>query len=99
MTEALQRTWTLGVGPGSDQLLIDLDSTICEVCGTAKGGVGYGSTKRLGYHPLLAARAQTGAVLHVHMRKGEANTSAGPSASSWSSWPGCVGPGPPASSW
>ena len=25
MTEALQRTWTLGVGPGSDQLLIDLD--------------------------------------------------------------------------
>ena len=50
-----------GVGPrgrpGSEQLVIDLDSTICEVCGKAKHGAGYGYTKMLGYHPLLAVRA------------------------------------------
>ena len=40
--EALRRAWALGAGPGSDQLVIDLDSTICEVCGKAKHGAGDG---------------------------------------------------------
>jgi hypothetical protein len=31
----------------------------------------------LGYHPLLATRADTGEVLHVRMRKGSANTARG----------------------
>jgi hypothetical protein len=75
--ETLRRAWSLGVGPGSEQLVIDLDSTICEVCGKAKGGAGYGYTKKLGYHPLIAVRAWTGEVLHVRMRKGAANTQRG----------------------
>lgn len=77
LAEALRRAWTLGAGPGSVQLVMDLDSTICEVCGKAKGGAGYGYTHRLGYHPLLATRADTGEVLHVRLRKGGANTQRG----------------------
>jgi len=75
--EALRRAWALGAGPGSGRLVVDLDSTICEVCGKAKGGAGYGYTKKLGYHPILATRAGTGEVLHVRMRKGAANTQRG----------------------
>ena len=54
LAEALRRTWALGAGPGSEQMVIDLDSTIGEVCGKAKGGAGYGYTRVLGYHPLVA---------------------------------------------
>ena len=30
--EALRRAWALGAGPGPEPLVLDLDSTICEVC-------------------------------------------------------------------
>jgi len=72
----LERAWTAGVGP-ADALVIDIDSTICEVIGKHKQGAGYGYTRRLGYHPLLATRADTGEVLHARMRKGSANTQRG----------------------
>lgn len=75
--EALRRAWLLGAGPGSAQMVMDLDSTICEVSGKAKGGASYGYTHRLGYHPLLATRADTGEVLHVRLRRGSANTQRG----------------------
>jgi hypothetical protein len=75
--ETLRRAWALGAGPGAAQMVVDLDSTICEVCGKDKQGAGYGYTKKLGYHPLLATRASTGEVLHVRMRKGSANTQRG----------------------
>ena len=42
LAEALRRAWGLGTGPGSDRLVVDLDSTICAVCGKAKRGAGYG---------------------------------------------------------
>jgi hypothetical protein len=58
-------------------MTIDVDSTICEVHGHTKGGAAYGYTRMLGYHPLLATRADTGEVLHVRMRKGSANTARG----------------------
>jgi hypothetical protein len=74
---ALQRAWSLGAGPGNDPLVIDIDSTICEVAGQAKHGAGFGYTKVLGYHPLLATRADSGEVLHARMRKGAANTQRG----------------------
>jgi hypothetical protein len=45
--------------------------------GHAKQGAGYGYTHRLGYHPLLATRSDTGEVLHVRLRKGQANTQRG----------------------
>ncbi|MCP3912651.1 MAG: hypothetical protein GY713_17050 [Actinomycetia bacterium] len=45
--------------------------------GKHKHGTGYGYTKKLGYHPLLATRAGTGEVLFARMRKGSANTARG----------------------
>ena len=57
--------------------MIDIDSTICEVFGRKKRGAAYGYTKVLGYHPILATRADTGEVLHARMRKGSANTARG----------------------
>jgi len=77
LAEALRRAWALGAGPGADRLVVDLDSTICPVCGKAKHGAGYGHTNELGYHPLVATRAGSGELLHVRMRKGSANTQRG----------------------
>ena len=77
MAEAIRRAWSLGLAPGAEPMTIDLDSTICEVHGEHKGGAGYGYTRVLGYHPLLATRAQTGEVLHARLRKGSANSQRG----------------------
>jgi hypothetical protein len=73
----LTRAWQLGAGPGDGDLVIDLDSTICEVHGHTKHGAAYGYTKQLGYHPLLATRAETGEILFSRMRKGSAGSSRG----------------------
>ena len=48
-----------------------------EVHGAQKQGAGYGYTHTLGYHPILATRSDTGEVLHVRLRKGQANTQRG----------------------
>jgi Transposase DDE domain group 1 len=77
IAETLRRAWSLGAGPGASRLVIDVDSTICEVAGTHKQGAGYGYTHVLGYHPIVATRAETGEVLHARMRKGAANTQRG----------------------
>jgi len=73
----LAKAWSLGMAPGDDPLIIDIDSTICEVSGYNKQGAAYGYTKKLGYHPILAVRSDTGEVLHSRMRKGSANTQRG----------------------
>ena len=73
----LGRAWAAGAGPGAAPLTIDLDSTIVEVAGRQKQGAGFGYTKRRGYHPLLATRADTGEVLHARMRKGSASSQRG----------------------
>jgi hypothetical protein len=73
----LARAWAAGAGPGDGPLTIDIDSTICEVHGHHKDGAAYGYTRQLGYHPLLATRADTGETLHLRMRKGSANTARG----------------------
>ena len=77
MSRTLKRAWSLGAGPGPAPLVIDLDSTICEVHGKQKQGAAYGYTKQLGYHPLLATRAGTGEILFSRMRKGSAGSSRG----------------------
>jgi hypothetical protein len=78
LTEAiLGRAWAAGAGPGDGPLVVDVDSTICEVHGYHKQGACYGYTHRLGYHPLLATRADTGELLHARLRKGAANTARG----------------------
>ena len=76
-SRVLARAWGLGAGPGAQPLVVDVDSTICEVHGKQKHGAAYGYTKALGYHPLLAARADTGEVLAARMRKGSAGSSRG----------------------
>jgi len=70
-----QRAWAASTAPGG--LVIDVDSTICEVAGKSKQGAGYGYTHCLGYHPLLATIAGTGEILHGRLRKGSANTQRG----------------------
>jgi hypothetical protein len=75
--KVLARAWALGAGPGAGRLVIDVDSTICAVEGKQKQGAAYGYTKVLGYHPILATRADTGEIVHARMRKGSANTARG----------------------
>ena len=70
IAETIRRAWRLGAGPGAAPMTIDVDSTICEVHGKQKHGAAYGYTKVLGYHPLLATRADTGEILHARLRKG-----------------------------
>jgi len=74
---ALARAWETGAGPGELPLVVDIDSFIGEVCSDQKHGAGYGYTHQLGYHPILAVRADTGEVLHIRNRKGKANTQRG----------------------
>ena len=77
-SEALRRAWAAGGGPDpAKALVVDIDSTICQVYGHAKQGAAFGYTKVRGYHPLLAVRADTGEVLAARMRKGSANTARG----------------------
>jgi hypothetical protein len=75
--QILQRAWAAGAGPGDGPMTIDLDSTVCEVHGYHKQGAAYGYTHRLGYHPLVATRADSGEVLHARQRAGRANTARG----------------------
>lgn len=76
-SRVLQRAWAAGAGPGPGPLVIDLDSTICQVHGKQKQGTGYGYTRVLGYHPLLATLAGSGEILFARMRHGSANTARG----------------------
>jgi hypothetical protein len=77
LAETHTRAWRAGAGPGASRLVIDVDSFIGEVHGYLKQGASFGYTKKRGYHPLLASRAETGEVLHVRLRKGAANTQRG----------------------
>ncbi|MHB8491882.1 MAG: IS1380 family transposase [Solirubrobacteraceae bacterium] len=74
---ALVRAWHAGAGPGCNRLVVDIDSFVGEVCGRLKAGAAYGYTNLLGYHPILATRADTREVLHIRLRKGSANTQKG----------------------
>jgi len=75
--ESLERAWKVGAGPGEGRLVIDVDSFVGEVCGRLKQGAAYGYTQLLGYHPMLATRADTREALHIRLRKGSANTQKG----------------------
>ena len=70
LTLALGRAWRLGAGPGKGPVTLDLNSTICAVSAKTKQGAGFGYTKELCYHPLLASRADTGEVVGVRLPGG-----------------------------
>ena len=74
---ALERAWKAGAGPGAGRLVVDVDSFVGEVCGRLKQGAAYGYTHLLGYHPILATRADTRETLHIRLRTGSANTQKG----------------------
>jgi hypothetical protein len=74
---SIERAWKAGAGPGDGRLVIDVDSFVGEVCGRLKQGASYGYTHLLGYHPILATRADTRETLHIRLRKGSANTQKG----------------------
>src|SRR5215218_8948654 len=75
--QALERAWRAGAGPGDGRLVVDVDSFVGEVCGRLKQGAAYGYTRVLGYHPILATRADKREVLHIRLRKGSVNTQKG----------------------
>jgi hypothetical protein len=75
--ELLARAWAAGAGPGDEPVTVDVDSTICETYGLAKQGGVFGHTHVRGYHPLLAAIAGTGDVVHCRLRGGNAHTGRG----------------------
>jgi hypothetical protein len=77
LDRSLERAWKAGAGPGANRLVIDVDSFVGEVCGRLKQGASFGYTRVLGYHPLLATRADTRETLHIRLRKGSANTQKG----------------------
>jgi Transposase DDE domain group 1 len=77
LAEALARAWQAGAGPGAGRLTVDVDSFIGEVHGRGKQGAAFGYTRKRGYHPIVASRAETGEVLHIRLRTGSANTSRG----------------------
>ena len=74
---SLERAWAAGAGPGSERLVIDIDSFVGEVHGYAKQGTGFGYTGERGYHPLLASRSGSGEVLHIRQRKRQAGSGRG----------------------
>jgi hypothetical protein len=82
--EVLVGAWQAGAGPRDERLVIDVDSSVGEVCGRLRQGATYGYTKVLGYHPILATRADTREVLHIRLRRGSANTARGCCASATS---------------
>jgi Transposase DDE domain group 1 len=75
--ELLERAWAAGAGPGDAPVTIDVDSTITETYGLAKQGGVFGHTKVRGYHPLVAAIAGTGEVVHSRLRGGNAHSGRG----------------------
>src|SRR6266581_9720353 len=77
LAEALRRAWQAGAGPGSERLVIDLDSFVGEVHGSAKQGAGFGYSGERGYHPILATRSGTSELLHVRLRQGQAGSGRG----------------------
>ena len=76
--ELFVRAWQAGLGPWvHGTVIVDMDSTIAPVFSSAKEGAAYGYTKTLGYHPLVATIADTGEIVGIANRDGNANTATG----------------------
>ena len=73
----LARAWAAGLGPErlDAPLTLDVDSSLCETYGLAEQGAARFSYQRnRGYHPLIAALAETGELAHARLRGGNANS-------------------------
>jgi hypothetical protein len=71
----LTRAWATGRGRG--QVVVDIDSTVCETYGLMKEGARKVlRTGHRGYHPILAA-TEDGEVVHARLRRGRTNDGSG----------------------
>ena len=96
--ETLRRAWGLGAGPGGDRLVVDVDSTICEVAGKAKGGAAFGYTRFSATTRSWPPGPTPATFCTPGCGRGRPTPPGAPGASSTSSSPGSVGRGPPARS-
>jgi hypothetical protein len=92
LDELIGRAWRAGAGPGDGPLVIDIDSFVGEVHGYLKEGTGYGYTHKLGYHPRLATRSDTGEVIQSGSGRAPRTPSAALSASLMSYSPAFAAP-------
>ena len=51
-------------------MCLDVDATVAEVLGEKKQGAAADRNGRLGYHPVVAARADTGEIVDTRLRPG-----------------------------
>ena len=73
--ELLARAWSAGAGPGDAPLTIDLDSTICETYGLAKGGSATPATPWVHWQARLSPAAGRG---RRHRRRADVPAARGP---------------------
>jgi len=69
--QALCRAWQAGAGPGEGPLVIDIDNFVGELHGYQTQSASYGYTKKLGYHRIVAVRADTSELLHIRKPQGQ----------------------------
>ena len=74
LRRALGRAWQAGAGPGDGRLVVDVDSFVGEVCGRLEQGAAFGHTQLLGYHLILATRADAREACTSASARGSANT-------------------------
>jgi len=78
LEDLFQRAWDAGAAPDLEKVTVDLDSSVLETYGLQKQGAnGFTYTHVRGYHPLFAALAEQGEVLHCRLREGRANSGRG----------------------
>ena len=69
---ALERAWKAGAGPGRRAVGDRRRQLRRRGLRPLKQGAAYGYTRLLGYHPILATRADTREALHIRLSKGSA---------------------------
>lgn len=77
LEHSIERAWSLGAGPGAGRMVIDIDSSVCQVYGPKKEGAALAYNHTYGYHPLLATRSDTGEMLAARLRGGDASSARG----------------------
>jgi hypothetical protein len=69
----VRRAWAAGAAPPPGRLTIDPDATVVETYGPGKQGSRFAYTYQVGLHPLVGVCGETGEVLAVRARGGNAN--------------------------
>ncbi len=96
LSRTLARAWGLGAGPGEAPLVVDLDSTICEVHGKQKQGAAYGLHQRARLSPAArCTRRHRRGARRPHAQRLRRGRREAWCASSTSSSRTCDAPGPP----